>query len=252
MLPSVVLPLCCGLNVLPWRWARHSSRLIAEAAGIASAHSTKRVALARALASLASLVAPPLCAACGAGRSSEGVLCDRCEADLATAPTVIEPGPPGLDLAVAASPFDGPARRVVHGLKYARRLSLAGVAAAAMVRALPAHDVPETVVPVPAGPWRWRWRGFDPAEEIAIAIAARTGLPLNECLRRGGGRRQVGRRRSERLADPPSVWAASECPREALLVDDVWTTGATLAACAHALRVGGCRRVVALTLARAL
>jgi predicted amidophosphoribosyltransferase len=206
----------------------------------------------RLIEQITSLVAPPLCAACGAGRSSEAVLCGRCEADLATAPTVIEPGPPGVDLAVAASPLEGPARRVVHGLKYARRLSLAGVAAAAMLRALPAHEAAEAVVPVPAGPWRWRWRGFDPAEEIGIAIAAGTGLPLSECLRRGGGRRQVGRRRSERLADPPSVWTVSECPRQALLVDDVWTTGATLSACARALRAGGCRRVVALTLARAL
>jgi predicted amidophosphoribosyltransferase len=206
----------------------------------------------RLIEQITSLVAPPLCAACGAARLVEAVLCERCEADLDAAPRVIEPGPPGVDLAVAASPFEGPARSVVHGLKYARRLSLAGVAAAAMLRALPAHEVTEAVVPVPAGPWRWRWRGFDPAEEIAIAIAAGAGLPLDECLRRGAGRRQVGRRRSERLADPPSVWATSACPREALLVDDVWTTGATLSACARALRGGGCRRVVALTLARTI
>ncbi len=180
------------------------------------------------------------------------MLCERCDADLAAAPRVIEAGPPGVDLAVAASPFEGPARAVVHGLKYARRLSLAGVAAAAMLRALPPHEVADAVVPVPPGPWRWRWRGFDPAEEIAIAVAARAAIPIRECLRRRGGRRQVGRRRSERLADPPAVWAKAECPRVALLVDDVWTTGATLSACAQALRERGCRRVVALTLARAL
>jgi predicted amidophosphoribosyltransferase len=165
---------------------------------------------------------------------------------------VIEPGPPGVDLAVAASPFDGPARRVVHGLKYARRLSLAGVAAAAMLRALPRHEVADAVVPVPAGPWRRRWRGFDPAEEIAIALATCTKLPLCACLRRGGGGRQVGRRRFERLANPPTVHATADCPRQALLVDDVWTTGATLSACARALRDGGCHRVVALTLARTI
>ena len=197
-----------------------------------------------------SLIAPPLCAACGSARPLEAVICERCEADLASAPRVIEPGPPGVDLAVAASPFDGVARQVVHGLKYARRLALAQVAAAAMLRALPDHEAAGVVVPVPAGRWRWRWRGFDPAEEIAIAIAEEAALPLSACLRRGGGRRQVGRRRSERLADPPAVWAASTCPFEALLIDDVWTTGATLSASAKALREGGCRRVVALTLSR--
>ncbi len=165
---------------------------------------------------------------------------------------MIEPGPHGVDLAVAASPFEGPARAVVLGLKYAHRLSLRAVAAEAMLRSLPPVDLPRAVVPVPAGPWRWRWRGFDPAEEIAMAIAAETGYPLLPCLRRGRGRRQVGRRRSERLSDPPRIRAAVDAPREALLIDDVWTTGATLSACGGALRQGGCRRVVALTLARAL
>ena len=165
---------------------------------------------------------------------------------------MIEPGPPGIDLAVAASPFDGPARRLVHGLKFARRLSLAGVAATAMLRALPPHELADAVVPVPAGPWRWRWRGFDPAEEIAIATAERAGLPLDRCLRRGCGRRQVGRGRRERLTDPPRVWIAGPVPPHVLLVDDVWTTGATLEACAEALRGAGVRRVVALTLAHAL
>jgi predicted amidophosphoribosyltransferase len=180
------------------------------------------------------------------------VLCERCSAELAAAPRVREPGPPDVDLAVSASPFDGVARLIVHGLKFRRSLSLAGVAAEAMLRALPAGESPQGVVPVPPGPWRWRWRGFDPAEEIAIAAAETTGLPFNPCLRRGGGRRQVGRRRWQRLADPPRVWTVAAGPPDALLVDDVWTTGATLAACAGALRSAGSQRVVALTLARAL
>ena len=165
---------------------------------------------------------------------------------------MIEPGPPGVDLAVAASPFEGVARRIVHCLKYARRLSLAEVAAEAMLRALPGRECPDAVVPVPAGPWRRRWRGFDPAEEIALAIGSRAGLPISECLRRSAGRRQVGRRRAERLADPPRVRASGPVPQVALLADDVWTTGATLAACAGELRASGTRRVVALALARAL
>jgi predicted amidophosphoribosyltransferase len=193
-----------------------------------------------------------LCAACGHTRALGAILCHRCEADLAAAPRVVEEGPPGVDLALAASPFDGVARSVVHGLKYARRLALADVAAAAMLSALPRHELVDAAVPVPAGPWRWRWRGFDPAEEIAIALSRRSGLPVCACLKRARGPRQVGRRRSERLDDPPSVWLAQCPPREALLVDDVWTTGATLTACARALREGGCRRIVALTLARAL
>jgi predicted amidophosphoribosyltransferase len=162
---------------------------------------------------------------------------------------ILEPGPRGLDLAISASPFEGVARRLVHGLKYARRLTLARVAADAMLRALPCWETPQGIVPVPPAPWRSRWRGFDPAEEIAVALSGRTGIPFATCLRRGSGRRQVGRRRWERLSNPPRVWLEGEPPPAALLVDDVWTTGATLSACAGALRAGGSRRVIALTLA---
>ena len=204
----------------------------------------------RAVDRLISLLAPPLCAACGDARPLGSVICERCDAQLAAAPVVLEPGPPGVDLAVAASPFDGPARRVVLGLKYARRLALAGVAAEAMLRALPRSERVEAVVPVPAGRWGWRWRGFDPAEEIALAVSALADVPVCRCLRRGGGRRQVGRRRWERLSDPPRVWLQGEAPAAALLVDDVWTTGATLSSCGRALCAGGCRRVIGLALAR--
>jgi predicted amidophosphoribosyltransferase len=157
-----------------------------------------------------------------------------------------------VDLAVSASPFEGTGRRIVHGLKFGRRLVLAEVAATAMWAALPDREHPDGVVPVPPSPWRWRRRGFDPAEELAVAVSRRTALQLVDCLRRSGGRRQVGRHRADRLSEPPRVWLEGEPPRIALLVDDVWTTGATLSACAAALRSGGCRRVVALTLARAL
>jgi predicted amidophosphoribosyltransferase len=212
----------------------------------------KRVAPARTLESIASLIAPPLCAACGSTRPAEAVICERCSVELASVPRVLDPGPPDVDLAVSASPFDGVARRVVHGLKFGRRLSLGGVAAEAMLRALPDRESPDGVVPVPAAPWRWRWRGFDPAEEIAIALSEYAPLPYRPCLRRHRGPRQVGRRRSDRLADGPRVRAVTDAPTAALLVDDVWTTGATLAACAAALRAAGSRRVVALTLAHAL
>jgi predicted amidophosphoribosyltransferase len=159
--------------------------------------------------------------------------------------------PPGLDLLVAAGAFAGEAREIVHGLKFRRLLGLAERAAEAIDRA-GGELLDGTVVPVPASPLRWRWRGFDPAEEIALALARRRGLTLSRCLRRRHGPRQVGRSRRERVGDPPEVQLRGRAPRNALLVDDVCTTGATLAACAASLRTGGCERVVAAVVARAL
>jgi predicted amidophosphoribosyltransferase len=110
------------------------------------------------------------------------------------------------------------------------------------------------LVAVPAHAGRRRRRGYDPAGLLAGALAARTGLVLSECLRREGrGGRQVGAGRAQRrLAGRIEVVLARPPPVAAVLVDDVHTTGATLEACARALRAGGCRNVAAVTYTRTL
>jgi predicted amidophosphoribosyltransferase len=116
----------------------------------------------------------------------------------------------------------------------------------------PAHLLSGAVVPVPPAPSRLRRRGFDPAGELAAALAERLDASPQRCLARRGARRQVGRRRGERLGQPPKIRATGTAPRSVLLVDDVLTTGATLAACAQALRSAGAIRIVAVTFARRL
>jgi predicted amidophosphoribosyltransferase len=108
------------------------------------------------------------------------------------------------------------------------------------------------IVPVPTAALRSLARGFNPAEEIAAALAERLDLPLEPCLVRKGGGRQVGKRRAQRIGHPPRIHARGEAPRSVLLIDDVLTTGATLSACARALRDAGAVRVVAITFARRL
>jgi predicted amidophosphoribosyltransferase len=158
----------------------------------------------------------------------------------------------GLDSTWAAAPHDGVARELVTALKFRSLVPLAGLMAQRIAGRAPAELLTGTVVPVPPSPSRLRRRGFDPAEEIARRLGALSGLPLRPCLRRSEGPRQVGRSRAARLARPPAVRAIAPPPPEALLVDDVLTTGATLCACARALRRAGASHVCALTFARTL
>ncbi|MBA4370662.1 MAG: ComF family protein [Coriobacteriaceae bacterium] len=112
---------------------------------------------------------------------------------------------------------------------------------------------PEAVTFVPASRDALRHRGFDHAEGIAHAVAARLGLPCVRALTRvrGGDQRALGR--DARLAALSCAFAPGPepTPPRVLLVDDVFTTGATLHAAALALRASGCAEVLALALARA-
>jgi predicted amidophosphoribosyltransferase len=171
---------------------------------------------------------------------------------LAAAEPLLGKGPPGLDRAWSSAPHEGVARGLVAALKFRRLLPVADLMADRIQWLAPAHMLSGAIVPVPPAPSRLRRRGFDPAGELAAALAERLGAPLEACLARRGGRRQVGRRRAERLGQPPRIHVAGTVPRSVLLVDDVLTTGATMSACAQALRAAGAARVVAVTFARRL
>jgi predicted amidophosphoribosyltransferase len=200
------------------------------------------------LEEILALIAPPACAVCGAGCELRRRVCERCDAALRRLPPV-RSAVPGLDEVWSAAPYEGAARHLIGALKFGSRLGLAEEAASLIAGRLPGELLDGTIVPVPPAPLRRRHRGFDSAEAIAAALARRTALPLVPCLGRSQSPRQVGRRRAERLADPPRVRPVSPAPERALLVDDVITTGATLAACAEALREAGASSVAAVTLA---
>jgi len=206
------------------------------------------IAIGRALATL---VAPPLCAGCARPCSAAETICTACGRALAR-----EPGGralvAGLGEVTWAARYQGVARELVAALKFGGRLGLAAVLARALARPLAAGPAADAIVAVPPAPARRRQRGFDPAELIAEALAVELGLPVARCLRRADGPRQVGRRRADRLTSPPSVSASAPPPASVLLVDDVLTTGATLSACASALRAAGTTRVDAAVFARAL
>jgi predicted amidophosphoribosyltransferase len=144
------------------------------------------------------------------------------------------------------------ARDLVVALKFRRLLPVAGEMAGRIVRLAPPSVLSGAVVPVPTAPLRTRSRGFDPAGELAAALAELGGLEISTCLARTGMSRQVGKRRGQRLGQPPRLRLRGEAPSSVLLIDDVLTTGATLSACAAVLRRGGAIRVAAITFTRRL
>jgi predicted amidophosphoribosyltransferase len=211
------------------------------------------------------LLLPPRCLACGAPARG---LCGACRAGLAWLPaTRCErcglPSPcaarcPARDAAFerawAPVAYDGAARALVRALKLRGMTAAAGLMAAQIVATAPLGMLESGVlVPVPGHPRRRRARGFDQAERIATELHRRTRLPIARCLRRAGGAPpQAGAGRSQRLRAGPAVSVAGTPPGHAILVDDVHTTGATLDACARALRGAGSNSVVAVSYARTL
>jgi predicted amidophosphoribosyltransferase len=197
-------------------------------------------------------LAPPLCAACGRGCRLDAVLCAGCARRLEALRPLSGSGPPGLDRVWSSAPHEGVARDLVVALKFRRLLPVAELIARRLECLAPVATLSGAIVPAPTAPLRAMARGFDPAAELAAELARRTGLPAHRALARRGTGRQVGRRRGERLGDPPAIAAVGESPRSVLLVDDVLTTGATLSACARALRGAGAARVAAVTFSRRL
>ena len=218
------------------------------------------------------LALPATCAGCG----QEGAaLCRECRSALDIRLDA-EPGVPiGLPADIPAplvqlewcAPFTGVTRRALHGLKYDGERRLAPLLGAAVARRWArAGAAGDALVPVPASPDRVRERGYDQAALIAREAGRRLGLPVIEALERSrattaqfdldraaratnlAGAFQV------RIADAGAEAGAGASinlrDRWLVLVDDVVTTGATLAACATALLDAGALAVSAIAVAR--
>lgn len=218
------------------------------------------------LAAIIDLVLPPACAACGL---PGGPACAACLAALEDLPPPWCGGCGGpVPVAVGRCPaclgplswgrqavaWSGPAPALVLALKDGRRRTLAGVLADVVADRVPPPPEGSVLVPVPLAPGRERGRGFNQGALIAGALARRWGLPVARCLRRvRDGPPQRGASASARVRQAAAAYAPGgrdPVPARPVLVDDVRTTGATLAACARALRRGGAEEVGAVCVAR--
>jgi len=210
------------------------------------------------------LALPASCAGCG----EEGdALCRECRTALDIR-LGAEPGVPvGLPAEIPApllqlewcAPFTGVTRRALHALKYDGERRLAPLMGAAMARRWTrAGAAGDALVAVPASPDRVRDRGYDQAALIAAEAGRRLRLPVIDVLERT--RATTAQFDLDRSARATNLVDAFRVRRDApdsdvrdrwlVLVDDVVTTGATLAACAAALVQAGALAVSAIAVAR--
>jgi ComF family protein len=236
--------------------------------------------LARLGRSVVDLLLPPACAGCGAATGSPDGLCAPCWSRIDfIAPPVCEvygtpfsyemaegmlsaaaiADPPPFDKARAAALYGPVAKSLVHQLKYRDRPEVAKTIAQAMCRAgsqlLAESDL---IVPVPLHRFRlWR-RRFNQSAVLAHHVSGLARVPCDPWAldRVRATRQQVGMSKTEREANVrgafrvPQEKRAAIAGRRILLVDDVYTSGATVKAATRALRRAGARAVFVLTFAR--
>ena len=198
-------------------------------------------------------IEPPFCARCGLpyeGEITGPFECANCR---------------GLDWPFVSSRSAVVARDqvldVVHRYKYQRALWFEPYLAGLLVsRAAPelTRESWDWIVPVPLHPAKQREREFNQAERLATFLSEATRIPLNtRCLRRVlPTRTQTLLSREERLANVRRAFALRGKPalegKRIVLVDDVFTTGATTGACARVLRASGASAVCVWTVARGI
>jgi ComF family protein len=196
---------------------------------------------------LGSLLAPPRCAACDGPVARLAVFCPACA-------STVEP----CDDAGAAFVYGGAAAQAILRMKYEARPDLARPLGDLLWRKLaPRPPRGVLVVPVPLHASRLAERGYNQAGLLARRLARHAGAPFAPLAlaRVRDTPKQATLDREARLANVAGAFRVRQptrtLERAVLLVDDVSTTGATLEACASALRAAGARSVETAVLAKA-
>ena len=212
------------------------------------------------LCGVRSLLMPAACVGCDVPlEEADPPLCSPCRQKLAGSRSVWSRGEGRFfDRAISSFPYEGVAKTLIGALKYHQRLGLApflgGLLAETVISRL-GSDSADAVVPVPLHPARRRERTFNQAEALAELLAERLDLPCRRDLlsRLKPTLPQTELTRAQRQANMQGAFLLKPDPlvRSArlLLVDDVFTTGATAEACARRLKEAGAASVIVVTLA---
>jgi len=201
------------------------------------------------------LIDEPFCGICGyafpsKAISGEAALCGACRRNLYR-----------FDVARAWAPFQDSVKEIIHQLKYGRHPSLArplAVRLAGTYEAQRQRLQTDWLIPVPLHPTRKRERGFNQSGEIARHLSRIVGVPVAQhwLLRTRPTKVQAGLTRRERRQNVSGAFALSKQAdvhgKAVLVIDDVFTTGATLNECARILRQSGAARIAVLTVARVI
>jgi competence protein ComFC len=186
-------------------------------------------------------VGSPFCGRCGLPTAFATPLCEQCKnVDFR------------FESARAPLKYDGVGKKIVHALKYRGYQRVVDRLAAPLM--LQVIDGPrfDAVVPVPLHRSRLRKRGFNQAELLAGSVAGRLRAPVSDTLEAVRSTRdQIELSAARRRANVAGAYRAKGPVRgRILLVDDVFTTGATMHACAETLLRAGAREIHALSLCR--
>jgi ComF family protein len=141
-----------------------------------------------------------------------------------------------------ASHYDGAIKELITALKYGHQRSAATISANLITPLLSTEDF-DVVTAVPTSPQRRR--GYNQAALIAKAVARDLCLPYRETLARTRNIHQVGAARQQRLEQVKGIFRSTKdvFGQRVLIIDDVLTTGATMAECARELKTAGAKRV---------
>ena len=185
---------------------------------------------------------PPSCARCGAPTAWPVQRCSECAGRRVA-----------FDSAQAAVPYTAPVREAVRAWKERGLRRFAPVAAELVVQRVP-RPAADVITYIPPDGDRSVKRGHQPARDLAEGLGERWSLPVSGLLERMRPvAQQTTLSRADRRRNVRGAFgvARATAPPAVVLVDDVFTTGATVGAASAALRAAGAQRIVVITFARA-